>query len=326
MTAKRGWWIVIIAAVGITAFLVLKGFSPKDKQPTWQTVSVKRGDIQVSVLATGAVQPQNRVEIRPPVSGRAEDILVREGQTVKKGQILAWLSSTERAVLLDAASAKGAEELAHWKDLYKPTPLMAPLDGVVIARKVEPGQTVTAQDAVLVLSDRLIVKAQVDETDIAQVKTGQEVEISLDAYPHETISGRVVHITYEAKTVNNVTIYEVDVLPGRVPDFMRSGMTSNVKFRVAIRKNTLLLPAEAVHLQENRSTVLVPTPSNEKRPVTKDIETGLSDGSTVEVLAGLQEGDTVLVPIMRLPSPSDRPQGSPFSPFGSGTRQRRGGG
>jgi macrolide-specific efflux system membrane fusion protein len=300
----------------------MKWFGSENKEPAWRTIRTERGDLHIVVQSTGVVQPQNRVEIRPPVSGRVEEILVREGEAVRKGRILAWLSSTERAVLLDAARAKGSEELAHWQDLYKPTPLMAPLDGVVIARKVEPGQTVTAQDAVLVLSNRLIVKAQVDETDIAQIRLDQSAEISLDAYPEQTVSGRVDHITYEAKTVNNVTIYEVDVLPHRVPDFMRSGMTANIKFSVTDNKDALLLPAEAIRQEDGRSIVLLPNPSNHKQPISKEVKVGLSDGSKAAILSGLKEGDAVLVPAVQLSDRSAARPSNPFSPFGTRTRSR----
>jgi len=223
---------------------------------------------------------------------------------------------------LDAARAKGPEELAHWEDLYKPAPLVAPLDGLVISRKVEPGQTVTAQDAVLVMSNRLIVKAQVDETDIGKIRPGELAEIVLDAYPQEKVAARVDHVAYEAKTVNNVTIYEVDVVPRRVPDFMRSGMTANVTFLVAQKKDALLLPAEAVRQEEGRSIVLLPNPRGNARPIPKEIETGMSDGKHIEVVSGLDEGDSVLVRAFRLPK-GQASQGSPFSPFGSRPSSQR---
>src|SRR6185436_13241208 len=101
------------------------------------------------------------------------------GDWVKKGQILAWLSSSERAALLDAARARGPEEVKKWEELYKPTPMLAPIAGTLIARNFEPGQGVNASDGVLVLSDRLIVRANVDETDIAQLRVGQAARLTL---------------------------------------------------------------------------------------------------------------------------------------------------
>ncbi|MBI4397125.1 MAG: efflux RND transporter periplasmic adaptor subunit [Elusimicrobia bacterium] len=319
MKKHKKLWIVL-AVVMLAGFWGIRRWKAADqKAPSFRPIPVARGDIQVNILTTGVVQPRNRLEIKPSIAGRAEEVLAREGQWVKKGDVLAWMSSTERAALLDAARAKGAEALSRWEELYKPTPLVAPLNGTIISRNVEPGQTVTAQDAVLVMSDRLIVKAQVDETDIGQVELGQKARVSLDAYPQETVGARVEHIAYEAKTVNNVTIYEVDVLPLRPPAFLRSGMTANVTFQVASRENTLLLPAEAVRQEEGRSSVMLPNPAGHGKPEMREIETGLSDGKNIEVLSGLQEGDRVLAASLSMPGSRTEKQGSPLTPWG---RQR----
>lgn len=313
-------WLVILIAIGAIGLFASRWFGTRAEGPLYRTVTVARGDVESTVLATGVVQPQNRLEIKPPISGRAEQILVREGQPVRKGQIVAWMSSTERAALLDAARARGPEELARWEDLFRPTPLIAPLAGVVIAKNVEPGQTVTSQDAVLVMSDRLIIKAQVDETDIAQIYVGQTARVSLDAYPQQIVPAEVDHISYEAKTVNNVTVYEVEVVTERVPDFMRSGMTANVTFVVAAKQDRLLLPAEAVHLENGAASVLRPSTAENTPPASMPIETGLTNGKQVEIVAGLAEGDAVLVPELKLPAESDGPPGSPLSPMGAPKR------
>lgn len=320
MTRHRKWALVLVA-VGALALFASRWFGTSAEAPRYRTVTVARGDVESTVLATGVVQPQNRLELKPPISGRAERILVREGQRVRKGQIVAWMSSIERAALLDAARARGPEELARWEDLFRPTPLIAPLDGVVIAKNVEPGQTVTSQDAVLVMSDRLIVKAQVDETDIAQVYVGQTARVTLDAYPQEVIPAEVDHISYEAKTVSNVTVYEVEVVAETVPDFMRSGMTANVTFILAAKRDRLLLPAEAVHLENGAASVLRPSATEKTPPTSVPVETGLTNGKQIEIVAGLAEGDAVLVPQIRLPEESDVPAGNPLSPMGSSTRR-----
>ncbi|MFH1723993.1 MAG: HlyD family efflux transporter periplasmic adaptor subunit [Elusimicrobiota bacterium] len=321
MTKKRLVWAALAVLV-VGSVCAWRWIRDKDEGPRFEPVRVELGDIEVTILATGMVQPQNRVEIKPPISGRAEKILAKEGQKVKQGQLLAWMSSTERAALLDAARAKGPEELAHWQDLYKPAPLVAPLDGEIIARKVEPGQAVTAQDAVFIMSDRLIIKAQVDETDIGSVRVGQRATITLDAYPDESVSGKVDHIAFEATTVSNVTVYEVDILPERVPSFMRSGMTANVQFLIAAKNGVLVLPAQAVHSRGERSMVLIRDPEGGKRPSRMRIETGLSDGKRVEVVSGLREDDEVLLRTMEMPKSRESAGSNPFMPFGRG----RGGG
>ncbi len=148
---------------------------------------------------------------------------------------MAWLSSTERATLIDTARSQGKEEVNYWQDAYRMTPILAPMNGVIILKSADPGQTVTQTDIVLSMSDRLIVKVNVDETDLAQIKLGQKVQIVLDAFAKEVIAAKVVHIGYDAKTVNNVTTYEVDVLADHIPEFMKSGMTANATFLIAER-------------------------------------------------------------------------------------------
>lgn len=311
--------ILIISAIALLAGGAYYKFKKRgDDKPRFTTVQAERGNLRIAILATGEVLPQNRLEIKAPIAGRLEEILVKEGQSVRKGQVLARMSSTERAALLDAARAKGDEELAHWQNVYKAVPLIAPMAGVIIARNMEPGQTLTSADAPLVMSDRLIVKAQVDETDIARVKLNQKAEITLDAYPNDKIPARVDHIAFEAKTVSNVTTYEVDVLPGSVPDFMRSGMTANVSFIVQKKDNVILLPQAAIKSGEKGSQVLTPNPDPKKgRPVSRDVVTGESDGRRVEIVSGISEGDSVLVPEISMGGAGAG--SSPFSPF-SGRR------
>lgn len=246
---------LIILGLALAAWAAYAFWPRKAAQGfTYQGVTVTRGDLSKSIQASGSVAPQNRVDLRPPFSGRLEDVLVREGDWVKKGQILAWLSSTERAALLDAARARGPEELKKWEDLYRPTPMLSPITGTLIARSFEPGQGVGASDAVLTVSDRLIVKATVDETDIAQVKVGQASRLTLDAYPDQPFDAKAVHIAYEAKTVSNVTVYEVEVAPDKAPAFMRSGMTASVDFYTEKHPDVLMIPNDAIQPRKDPGT------------------------------------------------------------------------
>ncbi|MCK4423007.1 MAG: efflux RND transporter periplasmic adaptor subunit, partial [Candidatus Omnitrophica bacterium] len=238
------------------------------------------GNIETIISTTGTVQPQNRLEVKPAINGRIEEILVKEGDKVKTGDILAWMSSKERAALLDAARTEGAGKLDYWKQAYKATPLIAPINGEVIVRSVEPGQTVTSSDAVIVLSDRLIVKANVDETDIGKVKVGQPALINLDAYSQTRVKAAVDHIAYESKTVSNVTIYEVDILPAKVPPLFRSGMSANVDIIDNKKEKVLLIPLEAVIRKDNKDFVSL-VKKNSRKAVEHPVELGLSNGISV---------------------------------------------
>ncbi len=305
--------VVLVVAILITFAFTMKRRSNTDGGT--QEVRPVYGSIGTVISTTGTVQPQNRLEIKPPISGRIEQVLVKEGATVKTGRIVAWMSSTERAALLDAARARGEEALRYWEEVYKPTPLLAPLDGEVIVRAVEPGQTVTANDVVMVLSDRLIVKAQVDETDIGKVKRKQPARISLDAYPQILVNAVVDHISYESKIINNVTMYEVDILPQQVPGVFRSGMSANVDIIEETKNNVLLLPREAVQQDGAGSFVLMHTAKNRKM-VRQPIETGIADEKNIEILSGLTAEDRIIIKTGIVPARSQSGKSSPFLPFG----------
>jgi macrolide-specific efflux system membrane fusion protein len=315
---KIKWFTLPILCILIGIFIFQR--SQRELKTTYREIVTEKGAITVSILATGTVQPENRLEIKPPIAGRIEEVLVAEGQKVKKGQILAWMSSSERAALLDSARAKGQDEVTRWEDLYRPTPIVAPIDGTIILRSIEAGQTFASTDAVLVMSDRLTVKAQVDETDISQIKLKQSAQVILDAYSDQKISAHVQQIAYEAKTVNNVTTYQVDVLPHITPQFMRAGMTANVTFILQKKEDIITVPNEAIKSSKNNTTVTIKMPDG--KSIEKKIQLGISDGKRTEVISGISDSETVLIPEMNSKTSKGNNTANPFNPMG---RTPRGG-
>ncbi len=307
------WGIAIaIAVLGVGGFFFFKGTRQPEKR--FDQIHPSRGSISQVISTTGAVEPQNRVKIQSSVGGRIEEILVEEGRLVKKGAVLAMLSSTERAALLDAAKHQGKSEESYWNNVYKKTAVIAPMDGQVIVRSVDPGQTVTASDSLFVLSDHLIVKAFVDETDIGRVKIGQKALVGLDAYPDIRVTGTVEHIYYESHLQNNVNIYNVDIIPDRIPDVFRSGMSANIKIIVQEKKGALLLPFTAVQNRNGKTFVRQKSDDTEKGRRYTRVETGLQDGSNIEILDGLTESSLVLIPDTTFVIPKNKAGGNPFSP------------
>ncbi|MBN2482770.1 MAG: efflux RND transporter periplasmic adaptor subunit [Candidatus Omnitrophica bacterium] len=295
MTGIKRIIVVMIIVLGIVLF-----FAYRYKNGTSQETTTMRmvrpvyGHIMVTLSTTGEVEPQNRLQIKPSISGRIDDILVKEGDRVKRGEVLAKMSSTERAALIDVARAQGDQATEYWENVYKESMLVSPIDGEVIVRDVEPGQTVTTADTVLVLSDRLIMKAQFDETDIARVKVGQKAFITLDAYPQVKIEGIVDHIAYESQIVNNVIIYDVDIVPVEIPEFLRSGMSANVTVIEKEKDNVLMIPVMALQTRDGRKVVFIED-SSDKTIETRPVETGLSDDTNVEIVSGLHVNDTVVI-------------------------------
>jgi len=239
---------------------------------------------------------------------------------VKTGQVVAWMSSTDRAALLDAAGGQGPEAVKHWQDVYKPIALIAPIDGQVIVSRMQPGQTVMVTDDIIVLSDTLIVRAQVDETDIGKIALKQPATIILDAYPDTPVKSTVDHIYYESVTTNNVTIYQVDLLPETIPPFFRSGMNATVNFTTENRDNVLLLPIDAVTKIKDKSFVLLKTTESEE-PAKQPIVTGINDDKNIEIVSGITADDVVIVKAKKYSLPKSDTGSNPFMPGRpSGTR------
>lgn len=320
VTKKWGIGLLLIFVLAIASYKLFLNKSDTNEM-TFEEHTVGLGHLEIQILSTGVVQPENKVEIKPPIAGRVEKVLVIEGAKVKKGQVLAWMSSTERAAMLDAASSKGTQELKEWEEMYRATPILAAINGTIIQKNIESGQTFTTADAILVMSDRLTVKAQVDETDISKITLKQHALITLDAYPEKIIDGEVDLIAYDATTVNNVTTYIVDVLPKKAPEYMRSGMTANVVFVVDSKSDVLVVPVEAIKSDGKVNTVSIKN-TGTKQTSEREVQVGISDGKKTEIKEGLNEGDIILIQKFKIKG--QKSSGSnPFSPVGA--RGARGG-
>lgn len=313
MNKKTGFYFMIPIVLIIAGFVIIKIRPKADSGELVKEISPFRGSIETIISTTGTVLPKNRLEIKPPVNGRMENILVREGDKIKKGQTLAWMSSTERAALLDAAQGQGEEKLKYWQEIYKPIALLASMDGEVIVATIQPGQTITTSDAVVVLSDQLIVRAQVDETDIGKVKLDQKAVVSLDAYADTKIKAKVEHIYYESKTVSNVTIYEVDLVPEQILEFFRSGMNATVDFIEQSKQDIMLIPLEAVSKERRESYVLVKQ-DNGGEPLRIAVKLGIFDGKNVEVVSGINPDDRIILKEKKYSLPKNTTGTNPFMP------------
>lgn len=303
---KVGIGILVVAVIAAGAFFLRKRRAENANRPQYEITLVERGDIEVKVLSTGTIQPYTRVEVGSPVSGRIDRVEVDEGDKVKEGDILAWISSEDRIALLDAArsaleSAKKGKDEGDVKEArmayevatraYKAVPLTNSISGEVINRSCEPGQNVSTQTVLFVISDRLVASVEVDEADIGKIESGQEGRIVLDAFPDEQVKAKVTKISREGRIVSDVVFYDVIVDPVRVPPRWSSGMTANVEFLIERRENALLIPRSALGERQGRKFVLVPG----DRPTPRAIETGISDGRMVEIISGLEEGERIIV-------------------------------
>jgi macrolide-specific efflux system membrane fusion protein len=306
---------ILISLITLIITLVTWYAAPKKKgnsdNSRRQQHEAAREPIEKTVEATGSIIANNRVEVKPPIAGRIEKLLVEEGAAVKAGQIIAWMSSLDRAAILDAALAQGPEELKKWETSYKATPIIAPLSGKVILRNVVVGETVSASNVLFALADELVVLAQVDESEIGRINVGMPVRIVLDSYPEEKLTGKVFRIKHEGVNTSNVITYGARVQLDKVPSFVRSQMTATVSFVVSRKDDAIVIPATAiVETASGGKQVLVPGEGG--KPVTRDVVTGIEGPDKVEIVAGLSAGDKVLVGSGRY-TPQAGPASSPLS-------------
>jgi macrolide-specific efflux system membrane fusion protein len=285
-------WKHLAVGAGALALLIVAIWITlvwNEDRPSYEYLQVERGPMRVTLRETGVVEPEHRLDITPPIPGRIDSVNVSNGESVKQGQVLAWISSTDRAALMDAARAAGGKEVAYWQDIYKAAPLVAPLDGRIISTAVVPGQVVVAAETVFTMSDHLIVQSNVDETDLDHLWLGQSVDITFDSFPDTSLTGKVHEIAFDSTTVNNVTTYLVNIFLDQTPDYVRSGIDTNVFLLIADRKNVLRVPTDAI--TPEGEVLLVPGP--DQSPVLQKIKTGDSDGTWTEVVSGLNEGDWI---------------------------------
>jgi len=209
----------------------------------------------------------------------------------------------DRAALAEAAAAL---EEARVNLGY--TDIVSPVDGVVVSRNVDVGQTVAAsfQTPVLFLIardlTRMQVNANVSESDIGLVHEGNVSAFSVDAYPERTFSGAVVQVRNAPLIVQNVVTYDVVIEVDNSDLALKPGMTATVSIRVAQREDTLKLPLAALRFRppgveepgEDGKRVWVLTPTGDPRAV--PVATGVADDVSAELVSDtLRQGDEVLV-------------------------------
>ncbi|MDE3089369.1 MAG: efflux RND transporter periplasmic adaptor subunit [Chloroflexota bacterium] len=176
----------------------------------------------------------------------------------------------------------------------------APYDGIVTHVDYDLGSFVPAGRALLGVADtsKLLVKLNIDETDIARVQVGEEVTIGLDAYPDVTINARVTDVAASATTIQGVVNYVVTVTldPGAVP--LKMGMTANANIVVARKDDVLLVPNQAVRAANNKHWVTVQTSPGKTEEV--EVKIGLANDQETEVVSGLTEGQPVVTSITQV--------------------------
>jgi HlyD family secretion protein len=359
---------IIVIAIAVPAILL---FRSKGNEIKFRTEKIIRGDIEMSVTATGTVNPVTTVLVGTQVSGTIKNIYVDFNSRVKKGQLIARIDpalfeaqvNQARANLLSAkanlekaqaTSVDAKRTMERNKELLAKnliaqsdfdtaetnyetadasvsaaksqviqseaalssaetnlyyTKIVSPVDGIVVSRNVDVGQTVAAsfQTPTLFSIAQDLTKMQIDtnvaEADIGGVKVGQNVEFTVDAYPDTTFKGKVSQVRNAPIIVQNVVTYDVVIQVDNPELKLKPGMTANVSIIVSISKDVLKIPNAALRfrpvekvkteVQQKGSGVWILEQGEPKRI---PVSTGISDGNYTELVSGnIKDGQELIV-------------------------------
>lgn len=329
------WQRPVVAGVIVVVLVAIGGYvwqqrSAASAAGSYRTATVEKGDIRVSISATGSLGAISTVDVGSQISGLVTEVLADFNDTVSKGQVIARIDpstfnaqivqgnaainaaraglATAQASLRNAEAdyrrkaALGATQLVSASDVdvaraardqaraqvdsaqaqitqqmastqtsqlnLERTVIRSPVNGVVLTRTVEPGQTVAAslQAPVLFqiaedLSKMEIVLA-IDEADIGQVKTGQSVSFGVDAFSDRQFRGTVQQVRLSATNTNNVITYPVVVAVDNVDQVLLPGMTANAEIEVSRRDDVLRVPNAALRYKPAETDLAAaPTPA-----------------------------------------------------------------
>ncbi len=241
------------------------------------------------------------------------------------------------------ASAK--EEVQRAQTNLGYATITSPIDGIVLSKSVEEGQTVAASfstpELFTIAQDltNMQVVANVDEADIGDVKEGERVSFTVDAYPDDTFEGTVKQVRQEATTTNNVVTYEVVISAPNADLKLKPGLTANVTIYTAERKGVLSVPSKALRFTPQKETVgkmkIVDQTGNAKNKiwtiegnsiVAHKVNIGMTDGTNTQILNGISAGVKVVTGLNVTGGEQEEEQAnasSERSPFAPGPRGKK---
>lgn len=344
--------LAILIAGGAGGYKYYQVKKTQEAVAATRTDAVQRGDLRKTISATGALKALDNVDINSKITGRIVAVYVTENQHVTAGQALVKLDDTslkatqemKRATLadkkatydrdtalldqgaiaqsvFDTAEAEYRVAQAEYDQATSnvgDTVISTPIDGYVIGKPTPVGQTVssgisTPQVLMSVANlDKMQIYLMVDESDIGQIKQGQNVEFTVDAYPNETFKGTVTLIGRSATTTNNVNYYTVYVDVENSEGKLLPTMTARASVIVNEMDNVLTVANKCLHTEDGQQYVLVyDKKDNTSRKVPVKVLLAGTDRTAVE--ADLQEGEELVVKTTKATSTSNnRRMGPPM--------------
>ena len=315
--------LAFMVALGIVLWVTVSCFSRTREAELAPVVSVERGRLQLSIHASGVMDWEVRLPVHMPLSGRLDELLVQEGQRVEKGDRVALMSGPQRAILRDLDLADPPRPGIAWDEVYRPIPIRAPRSGRVVDVMAASGQNLVVHQPMFWIADRLVARVIVEENDLRLIAVGSEAELSFYALPDLTRSATVTRVSArtDPERRRDLVAHQVDLELGSLPEHVHPGMSVTMRLDGPGREDALLVPNTALTLQDGKTGVrlVVSEDSHRFQPV----ETGLSDGATTEILAGVNEGDRIWADADWAPAAPPRRRGMGAIPLVPYARRER---
>ncbi len=210
----------------------------------------------------------------------------------------------KRVARVQAEVSQARATLDRAEESLRYATIVSPLAGAVLKRHVEPGDAVSSilqlgSQATLLMTlgdmSRLFVEGRVDESDIGKVYQGQAARVRVDAFRDRTFPGVVQRIAPLGEERDNVIGFEVRVAVEDGDELLRAGMSANAEIVVEERKDVLVVPESAIVYEQNRQAFVdLYDPAEESGRRRVPVRIGASDGTSTEILEGLEEGDSVV--------------------------------
>jgi RND family efflux transporter MFP subunit len=291
-----------------------------------ETAPVTLGTIAREVTVSGTVEPIRTVAVNSQMAGALLDVNVEEGSPVREGQVLARIDAREIAAQVRSAQAsygvaqaalERAEQLRQRQVITAAeyerdqaardaaraqldglrarqgySTVRAPSSGVITVKSVESGDVVGAQTKLFEIADvsTMVVPVRVSELDVVKLSPGDRARVELDALPGRTLDGRIRRVFPSADPATRLVPVEV-ALQGEGARAARPGFLARVSLALGQNQGVKLVPQSAIVQSAGETSVFVVKDGKaERRPV----ETGLTSRGQVEVLSGLEAGETVV--------------------------------
>jgi HlyD family secretion protein len=211
----------------------------------------------------------------------------------------AKIGQANAQVLRDKATLMQLEEQLSY------TTIVSPIEGIILSKDVEVGDAVSSilvlgSSATLVMTEgdtsEVYVKGKVDESDIGKVYLGQPARIKVESFKDKTFNGKVTKISPMGVEKDNVTTFEVRVSINNPGGELKAAMTANAEIILEEHKNVLQIPEGAIlYDKDKKASVEVPDPKGKEGKRKESVTIGISNGAKTEVLAGLKEGEEVVL-------------------------------